>query len=278
MPRAKNKWRPRASQLGHYMACSYRACYDRAWHEEALELTAEQRAAIEAAKASSPYADLGTCIHHHLQAGIRASFPRGEDPPTPEQRLNASSLVNGNLDRLDQTIRASAVKAAQSLPCQREAGGWEAELSVHVREGSGHIDLLTVDNEWMVDLKTTSKPPVGRMKPAHLAQVLFYHYALEQDLGRVAKNICVLYVDSMAGAWAVPVNIDPLSEAMQEYRKHAVEYAGMLATKSLYKLAVPQIGGACEEWCPYVSLCRDRFLPTASGKIQYAAPKQAAPV
>ncbi len=269
-----SRWKPRASQIGHYMSCSYRAAFDRAYHEQLLDLSPEDLAQVEEAKKSSPYADLGTCIHFHLQDGIRAKFPPGDHAPTVEQRLNASTLFKGNLETLDTVVRNAAIMASKHLPALDQGVGWLAEAEVKTKVFTGHIDLLSEDYKWLVDLKTTSKPPVGRLKPAHFAQTLTYHYAVEEGLGIIVPWIRVLYVDSVGGgSWAVPVDVEVTNE-VREFREKVIGFAAMLRTATLWKVAVPSIGGACEEWCPYTHVCRDKYLP-AGGKMVAALPAKA---
>lgn len=255
----KPAWRPRGSALGAYFSCMYRAAFDRAIHDALVQLSPEDLAKITEAKKSSPYADLGTCIHFATQDGLRCAWGHGTSAthaPDAGQMSNAATLFGGSDDRLRAAIRASSVMAATHL---RE-GPWIAERQVITPYISGHIDFLSTDGKRLVDLKTTAKPPLkGMAKPAHLIQVLAYADALEYLGGKAPEKATILYVDSLSAAWAYPVHIDLTSEAMIEYRRQVREYATFLMTPQLFAAAVPQLGPACEEWCPYTTLCRDRI-------------------
>ncbi len=268
-------WKPRPSAIGGYLECDYRAAYDRAIAEDPqilFQMSQETQASVGSA---SPYADLGTCIHFHLQDGLRCEFPGG-DPlphaPTPEQRLNAAKLFNNDLTILDQKIRESATLAAHHLPKPADGRPWlaEGEFPDPAKlTKAGHIDFLSQDWTELWDLKTTSKPPAHmRVKPAHLHQLLTYR--------RCAKNKPrrggILYVDSLRASWALAVPIDFESEAMLELGEHTVEYTKFLRSSQLAKRAVPRMGTHCSEnFCPYVADCKNRFIPP-SNKIHESSP------
>ena len=269
-------WKPRGSALGHYMACTYRAAFDRALAEGLLEIDPTLVSVIEEKKKSSPYADLGTCIHYHLQAGLGCTFPGKPElyAPTPEQEANAAALFQGNRDKCQNAIRASAVLAAQHLPKLPDTEKWAAEVHVKTRDFTGHIDFLQVNCGLIADLKTTSKPPLSPyVKPAHLIQLLAYADAIEEANGRPEVPILhtgiVLYVDAQNANWAMPIPVDLRSEGMIEYRSQVRAFAASIRSKTLYKIAHPSIGAACEDWCPYTVLCRDRYQ---SGKGEMLRP------
>jgi len=276
-------WKPRASALGHYASCLYRAAFDRALAEQALELPAEVATEIEEKKRSSPYADLGTCIHYHLQAGIGATFPAGDHAPTQEQLINASELFGKDLERTKLAVRNSAIMASQHLPKLPDGEVWEAEVETRTRYVNGHIDLLNRNAGIIVDLKTTSRPPLHpTIKPAHLIQLLTYVDGIEQAAGSpeipVLKTAMILYVDAQGASWALPISVDLHSEGMIEYRLQARELAKLCASKSLYKVAFPNVGETCNEWCPYTSICRDKYRSPAGEVVRATGPKLKGPL
>lgn len=279
MPR-KPKWLPRASSLGYYMSCSYRAAFDRALHEGVLDLPTDVAAEVQAKKLSSPYADLGTCIHHHMQVGMQCVFPDLAHAPEPEQYLNAAGLFGGSMDKCQAAIRASAVLGANNMPAAPDGKPWIAELAVKTPHYTGHLDFLSQDGTVLVDLKTTSKPPLyAKCKPAHLVQVLAYAHAVNLACREVrVRKIVVLYVDSLRASWALPVEIDATDEGIQEYMGHIAAAAKMLASAWLFKVASPSIGDVCEEWCPYTSICRDRYRPVAGTVEKNRTPTMKAPL
>jgi CRISPR/Cas system-associated exonuclease Cas4 (RecB family) len=251
-------WRPRGSSLGYYLQCSYRAAFDRAL-AEGLEIFDEAALAIiEAAKASSPYADLGTVIHYHTQVRLGAVFHKQTAEaaaPTEEQILNAMGLFKGKRELLmEQVDRAAALGAAAIGP-----GKWMAELKVRRPWVTGHVDLIDPVAGVLVDIKTTSRPPhYTHLSPTHLAQTLAYTIAAEEEkLTAPITLVRVVYVDSLKGQWWTQAEYNPQSAPMLEYREILKASAKALQKKSLYTTATPNFASC--EWCPYVSMCRDRY-------------------
>ena len=64
----KKPWKPRASALGGYMRCTWRAVQDRKVYEGELPAPIE--------RVSPGNSDLGTCGHFTLQDGMRCLFPK----------------------------------------------------------------------------------------------------------------------------------------------------------------------------------------------------------
>lgn len=274
MPRGKiTKWKPRASQLGAYMQCSYRAAFDRALEEGVLDLPEGTAAAVAEAKASSPYADLGTCIHYHLQAGLGCEWPNKRPAtdfaPTPEQLVNASQLFKGDVATTGAAIREAAVRAAAGMPASPDGKPWLAEVGVSLPNYSGHLDFLSQDGSVLVDLKTTSRPPeTSAVKPSHLVQVLAYAHAVNHLRRAITvRRIYVLYVDSLRASWHLLMDIDPLAPGIVEYSQKVQEYIAFLRSSRLYATAWPAVGHACSEWCPYTSICRDQYR-AGTGSLQ----------
>jgi hypothetical protein len=259
----KRPWTSRASGLGSHIACTYRAAFDRAISEGIAALTPEELAAVVQAKQSSPYADLGTWIHFATQDGMRCTWGDGDSSthlPSPEQLVNAAALFDGSAERAMAGIRKSAILAASAMPPAPDGKPWIAEAAFELPQLSGHIDFISADGTHIVDLKTTTRPPVGgRCKPAHLVQVLAYAKAMELVTGIRPTKATVLYVDSITAAWAEAVHIDLTQDAVHQHREDVWGYADFLRGPHLYDMAVPNLGEACSDWCPYATICRDRI-------------------
>jgi hypothetical protein len=229
-------------------------------HEAAMLLTPEELAAVTEHKKSSPYADLGTCIHFATQDGIRAKFADGkpkDHAPNSEQWVNATTLFDGSLERTQAAVRSASVLAAKHLNIPGIK--WIAEREVITPYISGHIDFLSDSGNMLIDLKTTSKPPVGKhVKPAHLAQVCAYAQALEDVDGKAPSLAGILYVDACNAAWSTFVSINLMDETLIAYRRQLRDTCQFLMGPLLYAVAMPNIGPACEEWCPYTHICRDK--------------------
>jgi CRISPR/Cas system-associated exonuclease Cas4 (RecB family) len=248
------------------MACMWRAALDRAVYERLIVLAPEEAAAIQAKKASSPYADLGTVTHFTLQDGLRAKFFRGQPAdyaPKPEQWTNAATLFRGDLDTCKRIVGRAAALAAVHL----QGKPWLAEVGITMPMVTGHIDLLVEEAGGdIVDLKTTTRPPTEDWcKPEHLAQILVYAVGVERAVGVRPKRGVLLYLDAINAAWCHPRYIDLTAPDMVELADRILAYCEFLMGPHLYQVAVPNIGPACENWCPYTSICRDKIRAGVTG-------------
>lgn len=278
MPRTNNKWRPRGSALGYYFACTFRAAFDRALHEGALELPWEIQQAIEAKKASGPHADLGTVIHFHTQVKLGATFPGPTEAFAPDARqyANAAELFGGSHDALMRQVEQASDLTVQAIKTACGERVWDAEPTVKRPWITGHIDLVTRERDILLDIKTTSKPPhFATIPPTHLVQTLAYVEGLEeQEKHDKVRKVLVVYVDASAASWSCVCEYDPVCEGMLEYRAMIRDKAKMLMRADYMKRASPNVGDACNNYCPYVSLCRDRYsVAKGDVKRQNLAPK-----
>ena len=291
---------PRASGLGAYLACLYRAAQDR--------LRAEGRLPLHILDAIEPddtrYADLGTCIHFTMQDGIGGWFPQrapespdelagvlpyfnGDtaaanqafidgDPrayqPTPIEWQGAERNFGGNKDATLAQVRAAATLGARYMPKSPDGQPWLVEPTLRNDVLSGHMDFLSQCETVGGDLKTTSQPPyMSRLKPQHLAQMCSYKI-LKPSLQR----IWVLYLDSKGATWAALVWIDFTKPEMMEYVQQVRDFIDLLRSDDLFRIAYPNLGEHCiKTWCPYRKSCYDAFMPPP-GRI-YDAAKAARP-
>jgi hypothetical protein len=253
--------------MGYFFSCDYRAALDRAVHENIAPPEATQSFIAKQAS-PSPNADLGTCIHYTMFDGMGCEFDRNQ-APTAAQWDNASTLFGGNLDSTKRAAFAAASLAAAHLP---KGKSWRAEVRAKNRWTQGTIDLLTTDGEELWDLKTTSKPPLGgAIKAPHLYQLLTYRWLRKTPA--MPKRGGVIYVDAIAASWCNPIAINYESEAIAELTEHIEQYARYLRSDRLFKHAVPRIGTHCsDDWCPYIRICKARFLPALSNGLSKSAP------
>lgn len=261
-------WYPRPSSMGYYFSCDYRAALDRAVYEGIAPPEATRNFAAKQA-APSPNADLGTCIHFTMFDGMGATFDRTQ-APTPEQWSNASILFGGNLDSTKRAAFASASLAASQLPKLAAGVTWRAEVREKNRWTQGTIDLLSSDGEELWDLKTTSKPPLGgAIKAPHLYQLMTYQWLRKSP----PKRGGIVYVDAIAASWSYGMPVDFQDEAMIELTEHVSQYAKYLRSNRLFAHAVPRVGSHCsDDWCPYTTICKHRFLKPLSGGMSKSAP------
>lgn len=260
-----NKWKPRSSQIGAYLACDYRAAFDRALHEELFALEPHDAAAVAEARKSSPYAAFGTWCHFYLQDALRSEFEGGRDEHVPDEacRANAAQLFGGDLLATEAAVRQACTIAAKNMPIPADGKPWIAEASCTSRVLSGHLDFLSHDFADVVDLKITSRKPVnGKAKPEHYAQVAGAYPALVREkYGVLPQRATILYVD-LHGTWVCPVVIDLATPERLEFIDQVMEYAAHLRSKAMMKIATPRFGAHCDDgWCPYKSICRDRVMP-----------------
>lgn len=258
----RSAWTPRSSAMGGYMQCDLRAAFDRLDMEGALALGPADRAAVEAARASSPYADLGTCEHFELQDGLRCLWA-GNDPlrhrPLPEQYENAAKLFSGDLSQTMTVIRTVAAYAAKYVPASPDGKPWIAERKFASPWMTGTIDFLAQDASVFGDLKTTSRKPAGgKPKWVHVVQMTAYHLLTGAEQG------WILYVDAQRASWALLSWVDFRTEAMQEFAAQVRSYAEHLQSLHFTSVAIPRLGDHCSDnFCPYRGICRDRYQPAA---------------
>lgn len=277
MPRPKaSAWKARASTLGNYFSCDYRAAFDRAIDEGLLELPAEVGGEIDQARKSSPYADFGTCAHFHMQDGLRCVFP-GEPAdfaPTPEEQAGAASLFSGDAASCQSMVREVALLGAKHMPKPPDGQPWFSEHKYSMPDMQGHIDFVSQDSKIIVDLKTASRPPDhNRPKPEHLIQLCAYYLLVQHTTKATPEKGYLLYVSSSA-TWALLCEIDFTDKEMIEYIEKVASYAKYLRSKRLYEDAIPRIGKHCSDgWCPYKAICKEKILPKP-GLMVEASSKQ----
>lgn len=255
MPRYSD-WKPRASALGGYAACTYRAAQDRAIAEGLMDDPVEHLGT----RASSPYADLGTVIHWHCQVVAGCTWPNNDDADlhiyTDEQVENAISVTPGasTPEEVIEHARRVAPRIVARLP--PIDGNWKAESAFSNVWIQGHIDFLSEDKTLLVDLKTTTRMPGGKAKILHLWQQAAY-----ASLVPTVRHIVILYADSR-GQWVAPSDPIRIRDEDGEPVGHWLENVALLTrflrTKKLYDLAFPSFGPHCDDgFCPYRPTCRD---------------------
>jgi hypothetical protein len=245
--------------MGGYVSCDHRAALDR--------LVAEGKIAPSTDAGSSPYADLGVCIHYNLQVRLGAVFPEGHQTPVEElvkATANASQIFKGDIEATRAQVERCSLFAAQCMPPTMDNKPWLAEASFS--EGldvPGHIDFLSQDGAIIVDLKTTShKPEKNRIKAGHLIQLLMYYVAS----GRKARYGYILYIDSTKAEWAILSKVvDFNSPELQVYVTQLTHYAAYLRSPELLHMALARPGTHCVgEFCPHQARCRERLIPQPS--------------
>ncbi len=257
--------------MGYYFSCDYRAALDRAIHEHLASPEVEQLFALKEAS-PSPHADLGTGIHYTMMDGMGCTFGPDAKPPEPSTWLNAATLFGNDLTKTKAAAFRSATLAAAHMPKLADPNmRWLAEIRVRNRWTQGTIDFLEpVTGAMIGDLKSTSKPPLGgNIKAPHLYQLLTYRWL---D-GRRAKRGFVIYVDSINASWAQRIDLDFTDPAFEELTDHIVQYTKYLRSQKLMQMAVPRLGTHCsDDWCPYTTVCKARFLKPLSQGFSHAKP------
>lgn len=271
------KWTPRGSAIGYYYGCQMRALFDRAFAEDPALFDSDAHAAVEAKKGSSGYADLGTVIHYDAQTKLKAEFPHGDHAPTVVQWANATSVFKGNQDACKMAVQKASDHLAKVIGPDPDGRNWLAEVSVKRPWVTGHIDLLSSDAVELVDIKTTSKPPYySHVPPSHVLQTLAYVQALSEQ-GLHVKKVRIVYIASQSVDWYMDCPFDPCTPDMMQMREDLVAFGLRLKSAGFLKpgAAVPNIGDACENWCPYTSLCRDKYAVKKGDQKPVVPPPQA---
>lgn len=255
-PLAVPPWKPRASAIGSYVKCLWRAANDRAIHEGRMPAEAK----VE--RGGTAYADFGTCIHFILQDGMRCTFPGDprEFAPKAEEWTSAASLFGSDMALTQERARASAMLASRNLPRAPDGRPWRSEDEWENEFLTGHTDFLSENEEIIGDLKSTSRPPPHkRIKYEHYVQVCGYKL-----LRPKAKRAFVLYVDSMKAQWTTLVWINFEDPNVQFFVERVADFCRFLMSDKLWDAAYPNLGDHCHDtWCGYKHACADVFLPAA---------------
>lgn len=245
-------WVPRASSLGGYTLCEFRAYLDR------MVSIGEIPAPGAAATKSSPYADLGTLIHARMQSDMGCVLPSNFAIPDQVVFENAATLFAGDMGRLTNAVHKAARVGASAMPPSPDGQPWLAETAW--RQGNqltGHIDFLSQDFTHIVDLKTTSrKPDHNRMKPEHLVQLVAY-----KILVPAATTGHILYLDSVRQSWSMLVSVDFTKPQVAQYIDAITAWTARLR-KIKAQTVIPHMGAHCAStFCPHSAICRDAILP-----------------
>jgi hypothetical protein len=303
------RWRPRASGVGQYLACEWRAANDRAIAEKRAD-----PALLKDPERDTCHMSLGTCIHFETQDGLRCQFASQDmlwlnsdedetereqdfaeisdrffggdddacvkahlagDPRTHAPKLreyeDASLLFGKNMSETRERIRASAKLAAQHVPASPDGKPWICETAHENEYVTGHSDFWSQDGTVLGDLKSTAKPPVhAYIKYEHYGQLAVYH-----NLTGCLRS-WVLYVDSMRAAWTTLVWIDWTRPGPKRYAAHIAEVCRYLCSDQLYERAIPRLGPHCKDtWCPYYGNCHQDQMPPRGIHIDAVAATQA---
>ncbi len=259
---------PRASILGAYFACDFRAGLDRA--------RAEGKLVLDIVDEPSARADFGTCVHFALQTMMKCAWEDDQELHRPDeaQIINARNM---HAD-LPTAVNSCAMLAQGAMPKLPEGVYWQAEYAFEAKALTGHIDFLSSDGEVILDLKTTArKPDHNRIKPGHLYQLIAYYLLVTNKTGKAPSMGYVLYADSERHNWTLLLPFDFRSPAAQELIETVVEYVRYLTGPDLAQRAVPRMGNTCAgDYCPYTSICRDKYIPP-SGTPALRVPVDNAP-
>ncbi len=268
------KWTPRGSAIGFYFGCTMRAAFDRLMKEHPEIFSDADHAGVAAKQSSSGYADHGTVIHYESQTKLGAVFPGGNHAPTPEQVKNAAEIFKGNEAARAMACMKASDTLAKIIGPDPDGRQWNAEVTVKRKWITGHIDLLSSDATELVDIKTTSKPPYyTHVPPSHVLQVLAYTQALA-EMGLHVKKVRIVYIASQSVDWYMDCPFDPNTDDMMRLREDLVAFGLRLKSASFLKPgnAIPNIGDACENWCPYTHMCRDKLAVQKGDKKAVDAP------
>ena len=256
-------WKPRASSLGYYFSCDFRAAFDRAVAEGLLPAAEDE---------PKPYADLGTLIHWQLMNDMGLKFPNGKEPPTPDMVTSAATLYRGNESALMDNVASVAALAKGHVPPPPKDAEWWAETHYEGPDHTGTIDFIASDGSVIGDLKTTSRKPThNKVKAPHLYQILAYKVLAELNGADVERG-WILYAGSRAD-WALCVEFKLNTPEIRALTKYLKSYATYLRGPELFTRAVPRLGTHCEdEFCPHRHRCRDKVLPKAGDLDDAVAP------
>jgi hypothetical protein len=270
------------------MRCARRFDLDKQLAEGTLTLADLGLPSDAKANVSSPPADFGTYAHWVMQCALRAQFKglkndfeyTGWDAiaadahkPEPEVLSHGAQLFSGGSEHTAHNMAVTmASLAAARMP---KAVGWMAEAyGVYKNRLGGHIDFLSSDLDVIVDLKTTSTAPMnGKMKPAHAWQLAAYALLVYSATGTLPSEGYIMYVHSR-GEWVCRSNPltfhSPAGQQMLDFLHGKLESF----SKKTLAAATPSFGDDCaKDYCPYTSICCDRFIPRGTSVMRTPEPE-----
>lgn len=271
------RWIPRSSSVGNYFSCLQRAAFDRALAQGML--TVEDLGLPERGCDDTKFADYGSRTHEAWQRRYTDTFgtPPPEDGEIEQQWVAASRLFADDLVATRESVELCATRAVEAMPEEWDGLEWVAELDCKPRglKLTGHIDLIAPNEGLFVDLKTTGrKPDHNRPKPAHLYQIAAYSLML-RHMGIKPTKGYLLYVESIRARWAILCEVDVNSDHFLELEAHLSDFLKYLTSVNLFKHARPNIGAHCtNQFCPYVPICRDKYLPGPGEVVGETTPKK----
>lgn len=249
---------PRASSLGYYMSCEYRALLDSLVHAGELPAPDEPD--------DTKYADLGTCIHWEWQRALGATLPDNMGPPTQDEfeaieaQFESAATLFDSFEECSAAITNAATHAAEIVQSRYPGATWLAESAHELdKHLTGHIDLISPDYKTIIDLKTVSrKPDYGRPKVPHIYQLVAYYLLT----GQVAERGVLLYVDAMKANWTLWCEVDFTTSEFKRMADRALDQLGRITTPDALASAIPRFGTHCQsDFCKHRHRCRDRYIP-----------------
>ncbi len=261
------RWKPRASSAG--CQCELRIQLDRFVHENGVETLlgtpgTDDRDAHDDVRAGNKYSAMGDICHWTFQTGLGAKFVN-DYKPEPDAEMYEMAAEFGDRATLNTRATCAASLGARLL---RTAMGeaafnraeWIAE-EVHENEyATGHTDLRSTDNQWVVDLKSTTQVPENAPKWEHVCQMAIYY------LLTGATNVVLVYVDmsgdNVGRAYVLDFTGEELSDLADRLRTRCRK---QMDPWDVIEGAVPAISSYNCRYCPYSSLC-ERPLYNAISK------------
>lgn len=306
-------WKPRASSIGSYMRCEWRALQDRLVYEGKLPKEHREDSSAKG------YASLGNCGHFTLQDGLRCQFSPRDDVDLdrivdlPEDDLThaekefceyAEAFFDRDLDATLAAYRAGDPRAFQPLPSEWEEAstlfGKDVEATkVKVRalatlaaakvprtpDGKPWLCETSLENDYVTghtDFLSQCSTQVGDLKttarPPNHGWIKYEHLAqlAVYHLLTGCKTTWILYVDSMRQAWTTLIWVDWTQPGKKKYAEQVESYCKYLMSDAVFEHAIPRLGSHCgETWCPYRKTCYQEMMP-AQG-ITYDAAAAARP-
>lgn len=293
-------WKPRASAIGSYMRCEWRAVHDRLIFEG--KIPAPQRDPSE----SAGYASLGNCGHFVLQDGLRCQFgPRDVKNIDLDKVMQDGTVLGreekefaeycdeffaGDLDATIAAYKSGDPKIYQPLPSEwQEAAtlfGGNMELTQQKVRDTATLAAAKVpktpdnkpwlcetslENEYLTghtDFLSQCYTQVGDLKttakPPNHGWIKYEHLAqlAAYHLLTGCKQTWILYVDSMRAMWATLIWVDWTQPGKKAYAEQVEAYCKYLMSDAVFEHAIPRIGSHCSEtWCPYRKICYQEMMP-----------------
>jgi CRISPR/Cas system-associated exonuclease Cas4 (RecB family) len=245
---------------------------DRFVHENGVEALlgipgTDDRDTHDTVRAGNKYSAMGDICHWTFQTGLGAKFVNDYKTEPDAEMYELAAEFGDKAELNKRALKASSLAARLLRAAMGEAEFEKAEwLAEEAHENSytrGHTDLRSVDNRWLVDLKSTTQVPDNAPKWEHVFQMAIYY------LLTGCSRIVLVYVDmsgaNVGRAFVLDFTDEDLQELAERLKNRCIR---QMKPWDEIDEAVPAISSHNCRYCPYSSLCEKPLYQAISKPIE----------